>query len=82
MILVAASANLDLVVGAPHIPAPGETVLGRDFQTFPGGKGTNQAVASARAGGALTHMLLALEAARLLRPRCWRRGSNERIARK
>lgn len=61
MILVAASANLDLVVGAPHIPAPGETVLGRDFQTFPGGKGTNQAVASARAGGVhSTHMLLAL----------------------
>ena len=60
MILVAGSANLDFVVRAPHIPAPGETVLGRDFKTFPGGKGANQAVACARAGGAPTHMLLAL----------------------
>ncbi len=60
MILVAGSANLDFVVRASHIPAAGETVLGRDFQTFPGGKGANQAVACARAGGADTHMLLAL----------------------
>lgn len=60
MILVAGSANLDFVVRADHIPAPGETVLGRDFQTFPGGKGANQAVACARAGGVPTHMLLAL----------------------
>jgi len=62
MILVAGSANLDFVVRAAHIPAPGETVLGRDFNTFPGGKGANQAVACARAGGAATHMLLALGA--------------------
>lgn len=60
MIFVAGSANLDFVVRAPHIPAPGETVLGRDFQTFPGGKGANQAVACARAGGVATEMLLAL----------------------
>lgn len=60
MILVAGSANLDFVVRAPHIPQPGETVLGHDFQTFPGGKGANQAVACARAGGAATHLLLAL----------------------
>lgn len=60
MILVAGSANLDFVVRAPHIPSPGETVLGRDFKTFPGGKGANQAVACARAGGVPTHMLLAL----------------------
>lgn len=58
--LVAGSANLDFVVRAVHIPAPGETVLGQDFQTFPGGKGANQAVACARAGGATTHLLLAL----------------------
>ncbi len=58
--LVAGSANLDFVVRAAHIPAPGETVLGQAFQTFPGGKGANQAVACARAGGARTHMLLAL----------------------
>jgi ribokinase len=60
MILIAGSANLDFVVRANHIPAPGETVLGRDFQTFPGGKGANQAVACARAGGVPTAMLLAL----------------------
>lgn len=59
-ILVAGSANLDFVVRAPHIPAPGETVLGGEFRTFPGGKGANQAVACARAGDAPTRMLLAL----------------------
>ena len=59
-VLVAGSANLDFVVRADHVPAPGETVLGRDFATFPGGKGANQAVASARAGGVSTRMLLAL----------------------
>lgn len=62
MLLVAGSANLDFVVRAAHIPSPGETVLGRDFKTYPGGKGANQAVAAARAGGVPTHMLLALGA--------------------
>ena len=60
MILVAGSANLDFVVRAKHIPTPGETVLGFDFKTFPGGKGANQAIACARAGGSQTQMLLAL----------------------
>ena len=60
MILVAGSANLDFVVRASHIPAPGETVLGHDFKTFPGGKGANQAIAVARSGGAATTMILAL----------------------
>jgi ribokinase len=59
-ILVAGSANVDFVVRAAHVPAPGETVLGRDLVTVPGGKGANQAVACARAGGARTQMLLAL----------------------
>ena len=58
--LVAGSANLDFIVRAGHVPAPGETVLGRDFATFAGGKGANQAIACARAGGAPTRMLLAL----------------------
>lgn len=49
-ILVVGSANMDLVVQAPHIPLPGETVLGHSFQTHPGGKGANQAVAAARLG--------------------------------
>lgn len=60
MILVAGSANLDFVVRAPHIPAPGETVMGSEFKTFPGGKGANQAIACAKAGGVPTSMLLAL----------------------
>lgn len=59
-LLVAGSANLDFVVRASHVPAPGETVLGREFATFPGGKGANQAVACARAGGVDTRMVLAL----------------------
>jgi len=59
-VLVAGSANLDFVVRVPHIPAPGETVLGHSMQTFPGGKGANQAIACARAGAVPTQMLVAL----------------------
>ena len=62
MILVAGSANVDFVVRANHIPRPGETVLGRSFQTFAGGKGANQAVACCKAGGASTQLLAALGA--------------------
>lgn len=62
MIFVAGSANLDFVVRATHIPLAGETVLGRGFDTYPGGKGANQAIACARAGNAPTAMLLALGA--------------------
>ncbi len=53
-ILVVGSINMDLVVRVPHTPMPGETVLGGDFETFPGGKGANQAVAAARMGGDVT----------------------------
>ena len=60
MILFAGSANLDFVVRAAHIPAPGETVLGHGFTTYPGGKGANQAVACAKAGGVTTQLLAAL----------------------
>ncbi len=42
---------MDLVIRTPHLPAPGETIIGRDFSTAPGGKGANQAVAAARLGG-------------------------------
>jgi len=41
---------MDLVVRAPRHPQLGETILGGDFQTFPGGKGANQAAAAARLG--------------------------------
>jgi ribokinase len=50
-IVVVGSANMDLVGLAPRLPQPGETVLGDDFVMTPGGKGANQAIAAARAGG-------------------------------
>ncbi len=49
--LIVGSSNTDLIIKVPEIPRPGETLLGGQFQTFPGGKGANQAVAAARAGG-------------------------------
>ncbi len=49
-IIVIGSLNIDLIVRSPHIPAPGETVLGSSFATAGGGKGANQAVAAARLG--------------------------------
>jgi len=42
---------MDLVTEVPHLPQPGETVLGDCFSRYPGGKGANQAVAAARLGG-------------------------------
>ena len=53
-IIVVGSLNMDLVVRAAKIPIPGETVLGNDFGTYPGGKGANQAVAAARQGAEVT----------------------------
>jgi ribokinase len=50
-VLVAGSSNTDLVIFCERLPKPGETVLGGEFKTFGGGKGANQAVAAARAGG-------------------------------
>ena len=49
-VLVLGSANLDLVVTSERQPEPGETLIGGDYSEHPGGKGLNQAVASARAG--------------------------------
>lgn len=53
-IVVVGSINMDLVVHTPHLPVPGETVLGEDLQTLAGGKGANQAVACARLGADTT----------------------------
>ncbi|HEX5396837.1 MAG TPA: ribokinase [Candidatus Limnocylindria bacterium] len=53
-ITVIGSINVDLVVRADRLPQPGETILGGRFTQFHGGKGANQAVAAARAGGQVT----------------------------
>jgi len=53
-IVVVGSANTDMVIKADRIPAPGETVIGREFVMAPGGKGANQAVAAARLGAEVT----------------------------
>ncbi|WP_181701424.1 ribokinase [Chthonobacter albigriseus] len=50
MIVVFGSINVDLVTAVDRLPGPGETVKGPDYQTFPGGKGANQALAARRAG--------------------------------
>lgn len=50
MITVIGSINLDLIASVERLPSPGETVLGDHFNTAPGGKGANQALAAARAG--------------------------------
>jgi ribokinase len=50
-IVIVGSFNQDLTWTCTEFPAPGETIVGR-FVTGPGGKGSNQAVAAARAGGA------------------------------
>lgn len=49
-ILVVGSINMDMVTRSSRLPVPGETLLGDDFATVPGGKGANQAVAVARLG--------------------------------
>ncbi len=50
-ILVIGSTNMDISAQVEHLPAPGETVGGAKLFTAFGGKGANQAVAAARAGG-------------------------------
>jgi ribokinase len=49
-IVVVGSVTMDLVTRTPRIPAIGQTLIGTTFETTPGGKGANQAVAAARLG--------------------------------
>ena len=53
-IVVVGSSNTDMIIKLDRIPKPGETVIGGEFSTAAGGKGANQAVAAARAGGKVT----------------------------
>ena len=50
-IVVVGSSNTDMIVRVGHLPRPGETILGGKFMSAAGGKGANQAVGAARAGG-------------------------------
>lgn len=52
-VVIVGSSNSDMVVRVPHLPRPGETVLGGEFLTAAGGKGANQAVAAARLGASV-----------------------------
>ena len=52
-IVVVGSINTDIVVRSPRHPLPGETLIGSGVAEYPGGKGANQAVAAARAGGSV-----------------------------
>ena len=49
-VVVVGSSNIDMTVRCRELPLPGQTILGQDFVTTPGGKGANQAVASAKCG--------------------------------
>jgi ribokinase len=53
-IVVVGSSNTDMIIKSPRLPKPGETILGGAFSMAAGGKGANQAVAAARAGGEVT----------------------------
>ena len=58
-LLVVGSINIDLVASSDRLPAPGETILGKTFDVFNGGKGANQAVAVGKLG-APVEMIAAL----------------------
>ncbi|MBL0885246.1 ribokinase [Myceligenerans indicum] len=51
VLAVLGSVNLDMVIRQPRLPRPGETIFGHRLDRVPGGKGLNQAIAAARAGG-------------------------------
>jgi ribokinase len=53
-IVVIGSFNVDMITYLERLPNRGETVTDGDFQTMPGGKGSNQAVGTARLGADVT----------------------------
>jgi ribokinase len=54
-LVVVGSLNMDLVVRTPHLPRPGETILGRDFMTAPEVRGKSNG-SGAKLGAAI-HMV-------------------------
>ena len=56
MIYNLGSINIDHVYSVPHFPAPGETLLSNSYFKGLGGKGANQSIAIARAGGQVAHI--------------------------
>ncbi|MDR0593400.1 MAG: PfkB family carbohydrate kinase [Bifidobacteriaceae bacterium] len=58
-VVVVGSANVDLEVRVPRWPDPGESVVVSTSERFPGGKGANQAIAAAKAGGVATALISA-----------------------
>ena len=75
-VIVVGSANRDYLVSADRLPAPGETVLGRDLDLRHGGKGMNQAVAAAAAGARVAFLgaVGADDAGRAIKDELARRG--------
>ena len=55
-IVVIGSLNMDFVFDVERLPMTGETILGRNFRTIPGGKGANQAYAAAKLAGGATEV--------------------------
>jgi len=53
-LVVVGSLNADFVIQVARYPVPGETIVGRTFQVFPGGKGANQAYGAARLGATVS----------------------------
>lgn len=50
VVTIIGSINMDLITTCSRIPEQGETIIGERFETAPGGKGANQAIAAARLG--------------------------------
>jgi ribokinase len=55
-VLTFGALNIDHVYQVDHIARPGETLVGTNYARFAGGKGANQSVAVARAGGSVVHI--------------------------
>lgn len=55
-VTVIGAVNVDMVVTAPRLPGPGQTVVGPGVERYGGGKGANAAVAAARAGAQVRYI--------------------------